>query len=273
MKKLEVKILKSDLSQHEFIYLVPLSDFHWDEPQCERDTIKAYVEWIKAHENAYIILNGDLVTAPMKETLYELGEPGKEITFLSLDQCTDELEALFQPVADRILACCSGGHELSRVFQQIGSDWTYNLMKRLGKESIYARDGGILLIKTKPLTPKDKIFFTIVFTHGWGTARTRGAKLRKIEYLSQAVDADVYVLSHDHVQNLTRDNVLFASSWDDERLSTHRKLLVSTGSFRGYAGYPLRRGFQPADLGTPRVRLGKRVDKEGNVRKDIHASL
>lgn len=272
----DVKIIKADLSQHEFIYLIPLSDFHWDEPQSDHEAIKGYVDWIKSHKNAYTLLNGDLVTAPTAESaasVYEMGEPGGKIEFPSLDQCAAELKKLLSPIADRILAVCSGGHEFKHLFKLTGSDWTYNLMERLGREKVYARDGGVLLIKTKPLSAKDNIFFSTVFTHGWGGARTRGAKLRKAEYLAEAFEADIIVISHDHTQNITRRNVLTVPSWGSDEVAVHRTMLVSSGAFRGYAGYPLRAGYQPADLGTPRIRIGKRLNPDGSVRKDIHASI
>lgn len=279
MIKADVKIIKADLSKHKFIYLVPLSDLHWDEPQSDHDAIKGYVDWVRRQKNAFILLNGDLVTAPTAKSaasLYEAAEPGGTIEFPSLDQCSDELEELFEPVADKIIAACSGGHEFNHLFKLTGSDWTYNLMKRLGREKIYARDGGVLRLRIKQIDKHEVLedtTFTIVFTHGWGGARTRGAKIRKLEYLASAFHADIYILSHDHTQNLGRDNYLEASGWDNLVITPHRKLLVSTGAFRGYSGYPFRGGYQPSDLGTPRIRIDKKMEKNGKVRKDIHASI
>jgi len=276
MIKADVKIIQADLRQHDFIYLIPLSDLHWDEPQSDHEAIRGYVNWIKTHKNAYTLLNGDLVTAPTEKSaasVYEMGEPGGKIEFPSLDQCEDELEDLFSPIADRILAVCSGGHEFSHLFKLTGSDWTYGLMKRLGRERVYSRDGGVLLMKTKSLAPNDSLFFSAVFTHGWGSARTRGAKLRKAEYLTEAFEADMIIISHDHTQNVTRRNLLTVPSWSSKVVAVHRTMLISTGAFRGYTGYPFRAGYQPADLGTPRVRIGKKIDENGVVRKDIHASI
>ena len=277
MIKAEVKIIKADLTQHDFIYLVPLSDFHWDEPQSDHDAIKGYVDWIKGHKNAYTLLNGDLWTVATKKSaadIFETAEPGGDkYGLMPLDTAFDEVEDLLAPIADRILGADTGGHELGHMFKEVGADYTYRLMKNLGREKVYARDGGVLLIKTKPLTPRDNIFFSAVFTHGWGSARTRGAKLRKAEYLSEAFEADMIIISHDHTQNLTRKNVLYIPTWTSKELGVHRVMLISTGGFRGYGGYPLRAGYQPADLGTPRIRIGKRINPDGTVRKDIHASI
>jgi len=273
----DVKIIKADLTQHDFIYFVPLSDFHWDEPQSDHEAIQGYVDWIKDHDNAYTMLNGDLFTLVGLSRdygdVYERGEPGELIELMPPDRTLDELTDLLQPIAERILASCSGGHELKNMFKAVGADYTYRLMKNLGRERLYVRDGGLLLMKTKPLTSTDDTFFSAIFTHGWGSARTRGAKIRKLEYLSQGFDVDMVIMSHDHTQNLTRDNVLYVPSWDAERLSVRRTMLIATGGFRGFGGYPLRSGYQPADLGTPRIRIGKKVDECGSIRKDIHASI
>ena len=79
MLKADIKIIKADLSEHDFIYLVPLSDFHWDEPQSDHKGIKGYVDWIKSHKNAYTLLNGDLVTAPTAKSAANIFEMAKEV--------------------------------------------------------------------------------------------------------------------------------------------------------------------------------------------------
>jgi len=276
--KQDVKIIRADLRKHDFIYLLPLSDFHWDEPQTDRDAIRGYVNWVAEHENAYTILNGDLLTLLGIRRgygdLYEKGEPAGMIELMSPDMAKNELVELLKPIRKKILAVCSGGHELSNMYSVCGTDVTYGICRDLGIENLYARDGGVLLIKTKAISESDKLFFSVLFTHGWGGARTRGAKLRKAEYLAEAAEGmDMIVISHDHTQNVTRRNVLTVPFWNSERPEFRRVLLISTGAFRGYSGYPFRSGYQPADLGTPRVRIGKRVDAEGKARKDLHAGI
>ena len=275
MMKQNVKTIKADLTKHDFIYLVPLSDFHIEEPQTDVGAIKGYVKWIKDHKNAYTLLNGDLFSVITKKSaadIYEMGEPGGDIEFMSIDKALDVLTEILKPIANRILAACAGGHELKNLFRYAGSDYVYRLMKQLGKEQVYTRDGGILKIRTKPLNKNDNTCFSAIYTHGWGGARTRGAKIRKAEYLAEAAEVDMVIISHDHTQNIGRANRLKPGDWDED-LSIHRAMLVSTGGFRGYAGYPLRAGYQPADLGTPRIRLAKKVDENGIIRNDIHASI
>tara|TARA_Y100000310_G_C20666795_1_gene807963 strand:- start:255 stop:1067 length:813 start_codon:yes stop_codon:yes gene_type:complete len=270
MQQQDVRIIKVDLSQHDFIYLLPLSDLHIGAPQTDLKAIRGYVQWIAQKKNAYTILNGDLFNAATKHSTSELYEYDEMIT---PDKELVMLEELLNPIRKKILAACSGGHELKNLFKAVGSDYTWHLMRNLGREEVYTRDGGVLLLKIKALNSRDNIFFSAVYTHGWGGARTRGAKIRKLEYLAEAWDADMYILSHDHTQNLSRSNYLTIPRWDTVNPVVRRKMLISTGGFLGYAGYPMRAGYQPADMGTPRIRIGKKIDEHGIIRKDIHSSI
>jgi hypothetical protein len=271
----EVNIVKANIKRHSNIYLVPLGDFHWDEPQSDHEAIQDYVRWIAGQDNAYTILVGDLFTMTTKTSaadIFEMGEPAQTIELVPPDQTLNELTELLKPIAGKILASCSGNHELKNMFRVVGADYNYRLMHDLGIEERYSRDGGVLYIKTKPLSRHDKSFFSIVYIHGWGGARTRGAKIRKLEFLTNAIHADCYVMGHDHTQNLARDNYLTTDNFNADTVGVHRKLLVNTGAFRKYAGYPLRSGYAPSDLGTPRIELSKK-EMSGSIKKDIHASL
>ena len=119
--------------------------------------------------------------------------------------------------------------------------------------------------------------FWLYAVHGWGGARTIGAKVKKVEELAWAIDADVYILSHDHTQNVHRINMLRPpqsriSMTRPIYLREGRKLLVNTGGFVTYSGYVQRKGYMPQDLGTPRIRLEIKKGKDV-YSKDLHASL
>lgn len=262
---LDVKVIKIDLSKHEFIYFVPLSDTHIGAKEANVEKAKGYIDWIASHDNAYTLLNGDLINGSTKESTPELYDD-----LITPDEAYFQVVELFKPIKHKILAITSGGHE-GMIFKRTGTDYMRHLAREYDIEDRYTRTGGFVIFNLKPLTKSDKLFFTVLFTHGWGTARTKGAKTQKIGYFAQAAQADVYVLSHDHWQSLSRDNYLTIPSMNG-KVEAHRKMLVTTGGFLGYSGYPISRGYQPADMGTPRVRIGKRIE-DGKVKKDIHASL
>lgn len=265
IRGLAVHSVTADLREHDFIYLIPLADLHIGSPQCSLEAIQGYIDWIKRRHNAYTLLNGDILNCATKESTPELYED-----LVTPDQALEQAEKVLKPIKDRILGISAGGHELS-IFHLTGTDYMWHLARNLGIENRYMRDGGLIHITLKPLKPRDKTIFTILFTHGWGGARTRGAKVKKVEDLTRNIEADIYVLSHDHTQNLARDNYLVSKP--DGTLEIRRKLLVSTGGFLTYGGYVFRKGLLPQDLGTPRIRIDKKLDQDGTIRKDIHSSL
>lgn len=260
-----------DLSQFSVIYLVPLADFHIGAVNSDLTTIRGYINWIKERDNAYTILNGDLMNCSWKESTPELYED-----LITPDDAYAQLVPLLEPIKDKILMITRGGHEYS-IFKKVGADYTARLAHDLG-DIPYRPDG--CLVGIKLTKSKHKLLFWIYATHGWGGARTIGAKIKKTEDLALAVEADVYILSHDHTQAIHRLNKIIPprSGISFERPNywkKSRQLLINTGGFLDYSGYIQRQGYTPQDIGTPRIRLEIKQSSKENLGyyRDIHASL
>ena len=90
-------------------------------------------------------------------------------------------------------------------------------------------------------------------------------------------EADCYVLSHDHTQNIHRTNrlVMPKSKLGAKRiyLRPQRQLLINTGGFICYSGYIQKKGLTPQDLGTPRIRIEFKANKEMGYHFDLHSSM
>lgn len=139
----------------------------------------------------------------------------------------------------------------------------------------YKPDGGMIGIRLS--IHNHTAVFVGYATHGWGGARTIGAKVKKVEDLAIAADADFYILSHDHTQNVHRLNILTFPTghkhWGRSAyMVVKRKILINTGGFIKYGGYIRRKGYSPQDLGTPRLRLELKANHKG-YHKDLHASI
>jgi len=232
--------------------------------------IQGYLDWLKEHENAYTILNGDLMNCATKGSTPELFDDKT-----TPDDAYKRLRTLLMPVKSKILMVTRGGHE-EHVYRTVGTDYMARLAYDLG-DVPYRPDGGFLSVYVpRRQGDKQRIEFDFYATHGWGGARTIGAKLKKVEELAIAVEADVYILSHDHTQAVHRFNQLGASKKHDKqgirRLIPHRKLLVNTGGFLMYDGYVARKGYSPQDLGTPRIRCEVKHNND-EYYKDLHSSI
>jgi len=251
-------------------YTIPLADFHFGAKACAVDVIDGYIDWIAARDNAFTILNGDLLNGATKTSTPELFD---DLT--RPDDAYDHLRARLMPIRDKILMITRGGHE-EAIYRAVGVDYMARLAYDLGNVP-YRPDGGMVsVIVPRREGDSQTVEFLFYATHGWGGARTIGAKVKKVDELAVAVHADVYILSHDHTQNVHRLNRLEATKRHDRfghrHLIPHRQLLINTGGFLKYEGYVARKGYSPQDLGTPRVRC--EVKRSGNnYYKDLHASI
>ena len=265
------RIIMKDLVQFSKVYVVPLADWHLGCQDVALDVIQGYLDWIKQHDNAFTILNGDLLNCAGKETSAELFED-----LITPDDAYNQVRTMLEPIKNKILMITRGGHE-GEIFRKVGTDFMARLAYDLG-DIPYMPDGGMLGLRLEKC--KHRAVFFIYATHGWGGARTIGAKVKKVEDLAMAVDADCYVLSHDHTQSVHRLNKLCPpksriSVTRPVYMQIARKLLISTGGFIRYSGYIQRMGYIPQDIGTPRILLEIKQTQKGALGywKDLHSSL
>lgn len=266
------QIAVHDLRQYPVVYIVPLADLHEGARDADHQVSDGYIKWIAERDNARTILNGDLMNCAWKESTPELWED-----LITPDNAYANLLERLLPIKDKILMITRGGHEES-IFRKVGVDFSARLAHDLG-DVPYRPDGGMVCIQMAPgYDPKQACNFFGWATHGWGGARTIGAKVKKVEELAWAADADFYVLSHDHTQALHRFQVVTPPSRMNKSAPTYfnirRKVLINTGGFIEYSGYARRKGYVPSDLGTPRLRLEVRKDwRTDGYHKDLHASI
>lgn len=266
----EQQIVMKDLSEFSKIYLIPLADFHIG-TEVDIETIQGYIDWIKQRNNAFTILNGDLMNCAWKESTPDLFED-----LVTPDETYKVVRSLLEPIKNKILMITRGNHEES-IFRKVGADYSARLAYDLG-DIPYKPNGGMVGIRLSKY--EHKLLLWVYATHGWGGARTIGAKIKKIEDLALCADADIYVLSHDHTQAIHRLNVLAPPKSHTacnrrQYMRVKRKLLINTGGFIKYSGYIQRKGYAPQDIGTPRILAEvKNTTKNGlGYYVDLHASL
>ena len=274
------QVILKDLSQFSVIYLCPLSDFHEGARDADHKESDGYVQWIAEHDNAFTVLNGDMLNCAWKESTPELFED-----LITPDQAYDNLVKRLMPIRDKILFITRGGHEYS-IFKKVGTDFMARLSHALRPDGVgendhsrdipYMPDGGMFGIRLGKY--KHTIMCWGYATHGWGGARTIGAKIKKGEDLANIANVDIIILSHDHTQAIHRLNVLDPPrSRINFKRPMHwgiqRKLLINTGGFVRYGGYIQNKGYTPTDLGTPRIRIEMKKTRKEDYHLDLHASL
>jgi hypothetical protein len=262
------RVVLRDLSQFNVVYLVPLADFHEGSRDADHEVSNGYIEWIRSHNNAFTLLNGDMMNCAWKESTPELFED-----LITPDAAYEKLRARLMPIKNKILMLTRGGHE-GTIFRKVGADYMARLAYDLG-DIPYMPDGGMFGLKLGKNNHTAMVWGYA--THGWGGARTIGAKIKKVEDLANIANVDIIILSHDHTQAIHRLNVLDPprSRLNFKRpmhWKIQRKLLINTGGFVKYAGYIQNKGYTPQDLGTPRIRIELKNDGNG-YHLDLHASI
>ena len=262
------QVILKDLSQYSIVYLVPLSDLHIGSVGFPEHNVAGYIEWIKNHNNAYTILNGDIINAATKDTAAELYDD-----LITPDAAYEKARDLLMPIKNRVLMITRGNHE-ENIYKKVGADYTARLAYDLGNVP-YQPDGGMVGIRLG-LNGHTAMCW-IYATHGWGGARTIGAKVKKAQDLALVADVDIYILSHDHTENVNRGNVMRppGTRINFEKpcyWTISRKLFVNTGGFIPYTGYVRRKGYTPQDLGTPRIRIELKHDHY-DYYLDLHSSI
>jgi len=268
-KTYQQQLVLKDLSQFNQIYLVPLADWHIGERNVAIDVIRGYINWIAERENAFTILNGDLINAATKESAAELYD---DLT--TPDNTYAQVRDMLLPIKDKVLMITRGNHE-EAIYKKVGADYMARLAYDLGGVP-YKPDGGMVGMRLGLYTTHMMCYAYAV--HGWGGARTIGAKVKKAQDLMQVANAHIYILSHDHTQNINRGNILEPPYTNIRTnrpvyLTTRRKLFVNTGGFISYGGYIQRKGYTPQDLGTPRIRVELKKSNAEGYHVDLHSSI
>jgi hypothetical protein len=152
-----------------------------------------------------------------------------------------------------------------RVYNDVGIDVSKDIAKELGcpywPEAIMLK---ISFGDNNNRTKGSPYTYFLYCTHGYGTARTSGAKIMKAERLISQVDADCYIVSHDHTELAEpvaylvpdpRTHIDKATGFTVGKFKEKKKLVVKSGAFLKWGGYAQMGGFPPSILGTPKITL------------------
>jgi hypothetical protein len=246
------------------MFLIPISDIHKGNPSFSEKHLDRTIDFIKNTPNAYWVNNADWLecaTRSSKGDVYTQTESPQA----QADWCIKK----FKPIAGRGLGADSGNHE-NRIYQESGVDLSKYMAESL--EIPYKPQGMLLKISFgagNSRHPDRPYVFWVYMTHGWGGARTTGAKAKKVEDQSHYVTADLHIMSHDHVVNVAPVIELQADArtysipdgnggqkkWQEGKVKAKRVMLVKSNAYLKWGGYSQRYGYPPSDLETPVIKL------------------
>ena len=63
---MDTLVIAERVIPYSLFYVIPLADFHVGAKACALNVIQGYIDWIASRDNAYTILNGDLMNCATK---------------------------------------------------------------------------------------------------------------------------------------------------------------------------------------------------------------
>lgn len=257
------------------LLLLPTQDVHYGNPLFSKHHFLEHIGFIDRTPNAVTVLNGDLCESSLRtskgDIFRQVGTPQDQ---------RDWIITQLRPLADKgkILSMTTGNHE-NRIYNETGIDISKDIAKEL---NVPYRPEGLLVkisVGSGNSGHDDKPYvYWVYHTHGYGGARTKASKAVKVERTATWIDADVYIMAHDHVVNVAPDVYLMPDSRTRTDASTgftigtitaHRKMLVKANAFIKWGGYSEMLGFPPVDLETPVIKFACTGYKKPIVKVEI----
>lgn len=230
------------------------SDWHIGDKFCKIADIKAQIDEVANSASDYVILNGDLMNNATKASVSDCYAEE-----LSPMEQLNELCSLLSPIKDKILLATCGNHE-GRTYKNDGIDLMALVMKELGIENRYCREGGVLFLRVGAGAERHRerpFTYTLYVTHGSGGGRKEGAKAVRLADMASIVDVDIYIHSHTHLPMIFKQS-FFRASRENSSVAKVEKLFVNTSAQLDYGGYGQTYEFKPSSTANPVIHLNGR---------------
>lgn len=290
------------LSPHQRMLLMPIGDVHYGAAGFPADRFRKHIEW-GVKRGAYFVGMGDIMeftSRSQRGHLANMRDSQREFVDQANAEAVGKLARLIRCSKGRWIGWLEGDHyhdfldgttSDQRLCQALGGvflgtstllDLRLHDPKRLGPQG-----------KAKPSGNGCDV--TVFAHHGKGGGQTLGSGLNLLERMVRAMEADVYLMAHNHSEVTAPIDRLYRTN--SGYLYHRTKLLARTGGWlRGYlaqrpvegrparesrGGYVERAAFAPTTLGGLVLGLGyKRVTHRHGGRQvedfyvpDIHVSL
>lgn len=240
------------------ITVIPVADVHLGAIEHDEKAWEGFCKSIKDEPDVYLILCGDLVQNGVRNAI---GNPFDQTMSPSLQKAA--MIEYLTPLKDKILCAVSGNHE-ARTRKESDQDITYDIMCKLGLETIYRENVVFMKIgigtrqATKAKCPNASYLFCV--THGSGGGIYTGATVNRNERFGNILDVDCLIVGHTHKGTISRP-VRLAVDDKNNRIREQSYLVVSAEPWMVYGGYAARKMLLPAEHGFPqRLHLSRSRD-------------
>lgn len=226
-------MLKDSLSNNVFsvsadldnAFIFTLSDLHIG--MGNLNYIKEIVKFIKKLDNAYVIIGGDLLDNPTRNSLGNVLE-----NYMTPQEQITEAVKLLEPIKSKIVAIIEGNHE-KRTEKDCYISITQMIATMLGIPETYKRELAIGYFTF------NKNCYVYVDLH----------KHRKTKNYYNFYNADILVLEHTHEYNYTETPIIFHNRYTKQP-TVRTTYTINNGSALAFPHYAKFAGYSMQSIGT-----------------------
>ena len=223
---------KFDEFPHLNIY--PLGDVHIGSKECNMELLKKWIDIIKNDPFARVVIIGDIMNMGLKNSKSNVYEE-----VLSPMQQKEVTYDLLNPIADKILAGCSGNHEY-RTVKEVGTNPLYDVFCRMRIENRY-RENACFLKLTVGKCGKNPNTYGLVLTHG-------KSKKKDLDWTYAVDGADVFISGHTHLgTHQPCGKIRMDLTHNKVKTISYQHIVVLP--FQEYGGYAMRSKYIPNNIG------------------------
>lgn len=253
--------IKFDLCNFDSVELVPIADVHIGSPLCQEGKFKEIVDYILEEPDdpkmaRICLLNGDLTESVTRNSVGNVFEqtmtPSVQVAtmvkyLLPLTETSDKYPQ------GKILSYCSGNHDSGR-YKDTGISSAESIAVGLGLDGRFSTDGCYSFISLKKRSSStERCLATVYNSHLTGSAGTIGGRANRVQKLSNAVYADLYVGSHVHTPLTFKEDIILPCVNGIPSLMHKTMTYCITGAFLNYGDYAERASYRPSTIATPKI--------------------
>ena len=230
----DFQLIKSTFITEPYINVYPLGDVHIGSKECNLELLNRWVEMVGRDPHGYVVIIGDMMNMGLKNAKSNVYED----VLSPMDQkelCFD----ILNPIADRILAGCSGNHEY-RANKEVGMNPLYDVFCRMRIEDRYRQNACFLKITVGRVGSNNNTY-GVVLTHG-------KSKNKDLDWTYAVDGADVFISGHTHIgTHQPCGKIRMDLSHDTVKTVGYQHIVVLP--FQEYGSYALSGKFMPNHLG------------------------
>ena len=230
----DFKLITHKFVSEPYINIYPLGDVHIGSKEFNVQLFKEWIEMVRQDPFGYVVIIGDMLNMGLRNSKSNVYEE----TLSPMEQ-KEFCYELLNPIADKILAGCSGNHEY-RAVKEVGMNPLYDVFCRMRIEDRY-RENACFIKLTVGKQGKNPNTYGVVLTHG--------SSKSKDEKWTYSVDGcDCFISGHTHLgTHQPMGKIRMDLTHETVKTVGYQHIVVLP--FQQYGGYAIRGKYLPNHLG------------------------